>query len=823
MGIFNASVSQSVDFQNLAPVFDDVPGPLNVQGTNANDVINYSEGIYGPTDGLVTVNDAEPIDFTNKTSLTIQGQNGDDTINLNNTNTPDGLTSITVDGILGSDTLVVNANNQPVSASTITATTINIPGATSVPVTFANIAQVRIVNATDQLTGAGATVAAVEGGALNNVLVASFEFADATPPPILGSASDFAATIDWGDGTPPSAGTIVANGTAGFQVFGSHTYAEERATPSSINVTVFDEGSTRRFTPVSGVAVAIVDNAGASTTPSPIAAQATVADAPLAAHGSPIVATEGKAFRGVVATLTDADPLATIADFPAGSVSIDWGDGSAIDATSVVVTQPGGPGSPFVVTAGHLFVEEGSASFTTTITDAGGVRSVATALASIIDAPPTAAAAQPSVTVTEGGVLSGAVATFSENFGTNPEALGDYTATIDWGDGTPPTEGTIVATAAPGVFQVTGLHTYSDSNVNIGGTPSVPSGSFPISVLVRDDGGTSLLIANTATVNDVAITLAGQLNPTSDSGASNGDAITNVNQPNFFGRSEPGSIVQVFARPSTGGAATLVGQAATDSSGFWSITTNLLADGSYVVIASAIDRFGHTTASTTIEPASHPLVIDTVGPKVTSVSFDRVSGQIDVTFQDDRSGLDQRTVVDAANYSFSKRHTRTPGTYKVNVISATPSSATGLEQVVLTINDARQLRGGIYTLTILSASAGNGIRDVAGNALDGEFYGFFPSGNNVAGGNFVAELDAIHRRIFAPNTLIGRASPIVPPGTPSSGVTRIPAANPFLPSGNPNFIGDPSLLKREKAARLHLHDAALANLGRARGHHRHVE
>ena len=38
--------------------------------------------------------------------------------------------------------------------------------------------------------------------------------------------SDYTDTIDWGDGTTTS-GQIIANGSGGFDVVGSHTYAEE--------------------------------------------------------------------------------------------------------------------------------------------------------------------------------------------------------------------------------------------------------------------------------------------------------------------------------------------------------------------------------------------------------------------------------------------------------------------------------------------------------------------------------------------------------------------------------------------------------------------
>jgi len=41
-----------------------------------------------------------------------------------------------------------------------------------------------------------------------------------------------------------------------------------------------------------------------------------------------------------------------------------------------------------------------------------------------------------------------------------------------------------------------------------------------------------------------------------------------------------------------------------------------------------------------------------------------------------------------------------------------------------------------------------GITDTAGNALDGEFYGFEPSGNHKPGGDFQALLIANHNFTF---------------------------------------------------------------------------
>ncbi len=104
-----AGGTETVYFQNLAPVLDLVAGPLVVNGTPADNAINYTQGSVA-ANGLVTIDNFESIEFSNKTALTINGLAGSDEINLNNPTTPTGLTGITVNGgdPTASDTLIVN-------------------------------------------------------------------------------------------------------------------------------------------------------------------------------------------------------------------------------------------------------------------------------------------------------------------------------------------------------------------------------------------------------------------------------------------------------------------------------------------------------------------------------------------------------------------------------------------------------------------------------------------------------------------------------------------------------------------------------------------
>ncbi len=137
--ITGASGVQTVFFQYLEPVVNNVPSPTFDIGTvaglasllDAANAINYAPSQILLTGGRVTVDNFEPIEFENKVAVTINAGAGSDEINLNNPNTPTGLTGITVNGndptasdrlIVNGTTTVNNINYAPIddNAATIT-------------------------------------------------------------------------------------------------------------------------------------------------------------------------------------------------------------------------------------------------------------------------------------------------------------------------------------------------------------------------------------------------------------------------------------------------------------------------------------------------------------------------------------------------------------------------------------------------------------------------------------------------------------------------------------------------------------------------------
>ena len=310
-------------------------------------------------------------------------------------------------------------------------------------------------------------------------------------PNPLATASDLTATVNWGDGsnTGPAAISLVgANAnTSVFQVTGSHTYTA-----------VGDYTVTVTATTVGG-----------ATTPAPLTATATVADAPIVATGTSITGVEGNSTGPVVvATFTDANPGATVEQFTddGGSVSVDWGDSMALE--SVPASGLSASGSPngvvFTVTVEHTYAKAGQYPVTVYIDSSGGSTATASGQATIAAAALTPDTATALRAVTGYPLPVGSIiGVFSSSDPSEPAS--DFTATIDWDDGSATSVGTVVKTLTAGTFDVEGTHAYA------------VHGTYLPTIVLTQAAGSPLALAAPATAA-ITVTdppMGGEANPIS--------------------------------------------------------------------------------------------------------------------------------------------------------------------------------------------------------------------------------------------------------------------------------------------------------------------
>ncbi len=139
--------SMVIDFAGLEPVVDLVPGNLLVQGTNADNAINYTATAGN---GWVTIDGQELIMFSNKVVLGIVGGAGDDVINLRSSAPPVGLTSILIggsDSTIG-DTVVINGTGaaDTIGVDVTGASTAQLTGVLDVPTVGVSGVELLIIN-----------------------------------------------------------------------------------------------------------------------------------------------------------------------------------------------------------------------------------------------------------------------------------------------------------------------------------------------------------------------------------------------------------------------------------------------------------------------------------------------------------------------------------------------------------------------------------------------------------------------------------------------------------------------------------------------------
>lgn len=261
---------------------------------------------------------------------------------------------------------------------------------------------------------------------------------------------------------------------------------------------------------------------------------------------------------------------------------IDWGDGTTpIPGT---VTYNSGTDS-FTVTGTHTYLTQGNYTTTVTISHGTAPDAVLTGLAIITNGPvnPAVVATKIDITATANVAFTGPVATFTDALG-GPDVVGNYVAIINWGDGTPTTNGVITFNAGTGVFSVDGTHTYT------------AAGTFNMTVTIRHGNSPDAIVNPIATVTNSSV--VNGTTPVSFNGVE-GQTLNNVIVGRFTS-SNPGAVAADFVAVIDwgDGTATTAGTIAQTGTAAFNVTgTHQYADdGTYAVTVSVTPAAGGTAS-----------------------------------------------------------------------------------------------------------------------------------------------------------------------------------------------------------------------------------
>ncbi len=565
---------------------------------------------------------------------------------------------------------------------------------------------------------------------ISNALL--FHFTDADPN---GTVSDYMATITWGDGTTSSSTgfdvigsngihtvSIVADPDGGFDVLGSHTYAQ------IVNAGTFS--------------VQVSDFGGSSTGASDSNFQVQAPDQPLTAGALnvPSVTTEGQSINNqLLFHFSDPDADAQASDYLATAF---WGDGSGNSSNdgSGSVSVVSNPNGGFDVVGSHVFVASSGVYFAVKVTDLGDPRSSAPDLGgqitgavsvtplTIVDPPVVVTAGQTFTDLVNTLSAVQTVATFTDPGGPDTSAFPvPYIATIQWGDGnitvasetaqasyanatvsddgkitgqifSAESVGGIVLGSDGQIFSVDLAHEYANQ------------GNYTITILLDHEGVLSQTVTTTALVaglDNLTATAGGSITSTFGAGISNATVAT-------FTDTNIVTTASAFTATITWGDGQSSSGVISGGNGNFTVTGNhnYANVGNYPIGITISNLAGTATAmantSATINPAAPTLTVSDAGGTYNGNPFSATATAV---------GIDGTTPV-AGSFSYAYY----AGDTAMGTPSHTAPSNAGIYTVVATFTSSdANYTGGDAARTTFTISPAQ-IRYAIGN--DSQIYGY---------------------------------------------------------------------------------------------------
>ncbi|HEX5447009.1 MAG TPA: DUF4214 domain-containing protein [Pirellulales bacterium] len=357
------------------------------------------------------------------------------------------------------------------------------------PVVMPILSSTLAVANTGTLSGAGVVNAAVNATGTGAGIAPSDSAGTLT---VTSATLDGSATFNVGiSGTTPGTGYSQLVASNGVNLNGAALTGTDAFTPTAGQT--FEIISNTSANPISGTFAGLPEGAHVALGN----AQFTISYA--GGDGNDVVLTAVNATPAVTSVspsrLVEGSPDTTITVNGTGFVN---GSTVQFNGQPLTTTFVSGIQLTAVVPAAAIS-EEGTGSITVVTPGPGGGTSQASSLP-IDDAPLTATGT--TLSVPEATVLTPAVvATFTD---ADPNGtVSDYTATIDWGDGSsttgavtagPPPAASPISGAPAGAFYVSGSHAYAED------------GAYTIAVKIADAGGATATATSSVTVTEPALT-----------------------------------------------------------------------------------------------------------------------------------------------------------------------------------------------------------------------------------------------------------------------------------------------------------------------------
>ena len=411
-----------------------------------------------------------------------------------------------------------------------------------------------------------------------------------------GTDETYTSTINWGDGSPTSPGTVsdtIGPGGTSGSVAATHVFTAPGTYTGTVSVTDSNGGTgTQTFVVVVSSAAPVISTIPTQTV------------------------SEGSTLTLSGATFTDLDPSGTYA------IQITWGDGT----TSLGAAIPTGTPGMYTISGSHVFATYGTYDASVTVTDTFSNQSATQTFQIVVSNVAPTLNPIAGETTNEGSTVGLGTVTFSD-----PGTLDTHTATVNWGDGTS-TEAATVTESPFGPPGSTSGQTGSIADTHVYAT----FGTYTVTVTVTDNGG----LSSTQTFQIVVGNVGPTLNPIASETTNEGSTV-GLGPVTF---SDPGTLDTHTATVNWGDGTSTESATVTESPfgppGSTSGQTGSIADthvyatfGTYTVTVTVTDNGGLSSTQT------FQIVVGNVGPTLNPIAGETTNegstvGLGPVTFSD---------------------------------------------------------------------------------------------------------------------------------------------------------------------------------------------